>query len=192
MRAFLIPGAFEDLKSRNYKAVLKVYKEAGYEPKFVTIDWKYKTIDDWVAQVKAEISEDDLKNSLLSGFSWGSMIALAVVANYTNPKKLFLFSLSPYFAEDLPHTKKAWLRWSGKKRLAAFKQLYMNQLAAKIDCPTTIFIGDEEVSKYIDMKRRAQEAHRRIKNSRLIIVPKARHDPTGPNYLVAIRQSLAP
>ncbi len=124
MKAFLIPGNGEDLKSRDYQAVLNMYKELGYEPKFVTIDWKYKTIDDWVGQVKAEIPEKDLKESILSGFSWGSMIALTIAANYTNPKKLLLYSLSPYFAEDLPHVKGTWLKWAGKRRVATFKKPY--------------------------------------------------------------------
>ena len=55
MKAYLIPGAFEDIKSRNYQAVLDVYKNLGYQPKFIKIDWKYKTIDDWVQQTKLAI-----------------------------------------------------------------------------------------------------------------------------------------
>ncbi len=191
MKAFLIPGAFEDLKSRDYKAVLDIYKKAGYQPEFVAIDWKYKTINDWVAQVETKISKDNLRNSLLSGFSWGSMIALAIAANYTNPQKLFLFSLSPYFAEDLPHVKKPWLKWSGKRRVTSFKQLYMNELATKIQCPTTIFIGDKEVSKYSDMKRRTREAHKRIAGSKLVMIPGVKHDVADPAYIETIKKELA-
>ena len=113
MKAYLIPGAGEDLKSRDYGAVLKIYKDLGYQPEFVPIDWKYKTIDDWVEQVRTEISKKDLRNSLLSGFSWGSMIAVAIAADY-NPKQLLLFSLSPYFKEDFPLADD-YAKWAGKK-----------------------------------------------------------------------------
>lgn len=190
MKAYLIPGSGEDLKSRDYRAVLNVYKEFGYEPHFVSIDWKYKTIDDWVEQVKSKISKKELENSLLSGFSWGSMIALTLAAEYKNPKKLFLFSLSPYFAEDLPYVKGAWLKWAGKKRVAKFRKLSMNELAAKIKCPTTIFIGGKEVSKYSDMKRRTKEAHKRIKKSKLVEIEGVKHDVGDPRYVAAIRNEL--
>ncbi len=190
MKAYLIPGAFEDLKDRGYQAVLDIYKECGYQAEFIRIDWKYKTIDDWVEQVKTKIPKEDLRNSLLSGFSWGSMIALAISAEHTNPKKLLLFSLSPYFAEDLPNVKKPWFKWAGKYRVAAFKNFSMNKLAAKIDCPTTIFIGSKEVSKYSDMRRRTREAHKRIKGSRVIEIKDVAHDVGNPKYVQAVEKSL--
>ncbi|MEK7096050.1 MAG: alpha/beta hydrolase [Patescibacteria group bacterium] len=190
MKAYLIPGKGEDLKSRDYQTVLNMYKQLGYEPHFVPIDWKYKTIDDWVEQVKAEIPEKDLKESILSGFSWGSIIALTVAANYTNPKKLLLYSLSPYFAEDLPNVKGTWLKWAGKRRVVTFKKLYMNELAVKINCPTVIFVGSKEVSKYSDIQRRTREAHKRIKNSKVIEIKGVKHDVGDPKYVEAIRKAL--
>jgi pimeloyl-ACP methyl ester carboxylesterase len=190
MKAYLIPGAFEDLKSRDYQAVLDVYKAAGYEPEFIKIDWKYKTIDDWVEQVQTMFSKEDIQNSLLSGFSWGSMVALKLAADYAAPKKLFIFSLSPYFAEDLPTVKKPWFKWAGKRRTAAFKQLKMNELAAKIKCPTTIFIGSKERSKYSEMKRRTREAHRRIKGNNLVVIEGAKHDVGDSRYVKAIKKEL--
>ena len=190
MKAYLIPGAFEDLKSRDYQAVLDVYKKLGYEPRFIKIDWKYKTIDDWVEQVQAKLSKENVQDSLLSGFSWGAMIALVLAAKYYSPKKLLLFSLSPYFAEDLPYVKKPWLKWAGKHRVAAFKELKMNELATKIRCPTTIFIGDKEVSKYSDMKRRTHEAHKRINGSKLVIIKGVKHDVGDPLYVKAIKNTL--
>jgi predicted alpha/beta hydrolase family esterase len=99
MKAYLVPGSGEDLKSRDYQAVLDMYKQSGYEPHFINIDWKYKTIDDWVVEVENRISKEDIKNSILSGFSFGSMVALAVAAK-TSPKQLLLFSLSPYFTKN--------------------------------------------------------------------------------------------
>lgn len=188
MKAYLIPGNGEDLKSRNYQAVLNMYKELGYEPKFVPIDWKYKIIDDWLEQVRSKISKQDLEDSLLSGFSFGSMIALTIAAE-VNPKRLLLFSLSPYFKEDFP-LPKSYVNWAGKRRIENFKKVSFNKLAVQINCSTLVFVGSKEVSKYSDMKRRTREAHRRIKGSKVITIKDVKHDVSDQRYVNAIKQAL--
>lgn len=189
MEAFFIPGNGEDLKSRNYKAVLDMYKRQGYKPHFVTINWKYRTIDHWVSEVSNKISGKEIKDSLLSGFSFGSMIALGVAAR-TNPKKLLLYSLSPYFREDRPFPSK-YLKWHGKRRMENFRKFSMNELAAQVHSPTILFIGSKEIEKYADtMGRRAKLAHRTIQNSKLVIVKGASHDVGDPAYVKAIKGAL--
>jgi esterase/lipase len=188
MKAFLIPGSGENLKSRDYQAILDLYKQLGYEPHFVPIDWKYRTVDDWVEQVEKRISKKDLQDSLLSGFSFGSMIALAVAAK-TNSKQLLLFSLSPYFKEDMPLPEK-YGKWAGKRRIENFEKMSFNKLAAEIESPTIIFIGSKEKEKYKDMWHRSNEAHKRIKDSKLILVEGAGHDVTHPSYIKAIVKNI--
>jgi esterase/lipase len=188
MKAFLIPGSGENLKSRDYQAILDLYKQLGYEPHFVPIDWKYRTVDDWVEQVEKRISKKDLQDSLLSGFSFGSMIALAVAAK-TNSKQLLLFSLSPYFKEDMPLPEK-YGKWAGKRRIENFEKMSFNKLAAEIESPTIIFIGFKEKEKYKDMWHRSNEAHKRIKDSKLILVEGAGHDVTHPSYIKAIVKNI--
>ena len=188
MKAYLIPGSGEDLKSRDYQAVLDMYKGLGYESKFIPIDWKYKTIDDWLEQVRSKIPKKDLANSLLSGFSFGSMIALAIAAE-VNPKQLLLFSLSPYFKEDMPLPLK-YEKWAGKRRIENFKQVSFNELAAKIKCPTLLLIGSKEISKYKDMNHRSTEANKRIKNSKLIVVNNIGHNVDNPGYIKVIKKEL--
>jgi pimeloyl-ACP methyl ester carboxylesterase len=190
MKAYLIPGAFEDLKDRNYQSVLDAYKDAGYEPKFIIIDWKYKTIDDWVEQVRTKIPKQDLKNSLLSGFSWGAMIAFTVAAKYTNPKGLLLHDLSPYFAEDLPRVKQSWLKWAGKKRLENFKQLQAMELAKHINCPTVLFLGIGDRKGLIPISRRVNETNKVLKTSRIIRIKGVGHDVADPKYIAAIKNEL--
>ncbi|MDO8591581.1 MAG: alpha/beta hydrolase [bacterium] len=188
MKAFLIPGNGEDLRSRDYQAVLDMYKQLGYEPKFVSIDWKYKTIDDWVEQAKKKIPASDIKNSLLSGFSFGSMIALAIAAE-VNPKRLLLFSLSPYFKEDMP-LPPSYEKWAGKRKIENFKHISFDKLAAQIDCPTMLFVGSKEVSKYADTNHRSSEAKKRIKDSKLVVVKDVGHDAADPKYIEAIKIAL--
>jgi dienelactone hydrolase len=190
MKAYLIPGAFEDLKDRNYQSVLDAYKDAGYEPEFIKIDWKYKTIDDWVEQAKTKIPKQDLKNSLLSGFSWGAMTAFTVAAKYTNPKDLLLHDLSPYFAEDLPRLKPSWLKWTGKKRLENFKQLQAMELAKHINCPTLLFLGIGDRKGLIPISRRVNETNKALKTSRIIRIKGVGHDVADPKYVAAIKNEL--
>lgn len=184
----MIPGSGEDLKSRNYQAVLNLYKQLGYQPEFVPIDWKYKTIDDWVEQVKQKISKIELENSLLSGFSFGSMVALAIAAE-VNPKQLLLFSLSPYFKEDMPLSSR-YEKWAGKRKTENFKHFSFDKLASKIKCPTMLFVGSKEISKYEDTDHRSEEAKKRIKGSKLIVVEGIAHDVGDPKYVEAIRKEM--
>ncbi|HLG90967.1 MAG TPA: hypothetical protein VI336_02285 [Candidatus Saccharimonadales bacterium] len=184
----MIPGNGENLKSRDYQAVLDIYEGLGYEPHFVSIKWKYRTIDDWVEQISSKISGQELQDSLLSGFSFGSMIALSLAAK-VNPKKLLLFSLSPYFKEDFPLPEK-YKQWAGKRRVENFKRLSMDEMAAKINCPTTIFIGKKEIDKHKDMELRSSRAHEKIKHSRLIVVKDVSHDVGDPKYVKSIKDSL--
>ena len=188
MKAYLIPGNREDLKSRDYQAVLNIYKELGYKPKFVPIDWKYKTIDDWVEQVKEKIPKRDLTNSLLSGFSFGSIIALSIAAEI-KPKQLLLFSLSPYFKEDFP-LPKSYATWAGKRRVENFKKVSFNKLAAQVNCPTLIFVGTKEISKHKDTDHRSNEAKKQIKNSKLVLIKDVGHDVGDPKYVEAIKKEL--
>jgi predicted alpha/beta hydrolase family esterase len=187
MKAYLIPGWGEDLNDRDYSSVLATYKKCGYAPQFVPINWKHRTIDDWTEEVKLKITKQDLQSSLLSGFSWGAMTALVLAAEYQNPKRLLLFSLSPYFAEDLPSLKKWWLDAAGKRRVANFKKLPMASLAAKINCPTIIFAGLKEGKQ---IEKRAREANLKIKKSKLIMLDGVKHDVADPRYIEAIRKAL--
>lgn len=164
-----------------------MYKQFGYEPHFVTIDWRYKTINDWVEQVKSKISKRELENSLLSGFSWGAMTSLVLASEYINPKRLLLFSLSPYFAEDIPSLKTWWLKRTGKRRTENFRRLSMVSLSVKIKCPTTIFVGSKEGK---ELNYRVNEAHKRIKNSKLILMNGVKHDVANPKYIEAIKKEL--
>lgn len=162
----------------------------GYEPHFIQINWKYRILDDWVEQVSAKIPKSELQKSLLSGFSFGSMIAIGVAA-ITNPEKLLLFSLSPYFEEDRPFPAK-YQKWHGKRRIANFKKLSFNQLASQIKCPTWIFVGNKEIEKYPDTTgRRVKTAHRIIADSKLVKIDDVGHDVGDPAYVKAIKKALS-
>lgn len=185
MKAYLIPGWGEDLNDRNYEAILNVYKQAGYEPQFLPITWSYRTIEDWVEEIKNKLSKNQIQNSLLSGFSFGAMTAFSVAGTYQNPKKLHLFSLSCYYNDDKPKT--SWLQSIGKRRAASFKAINFSKLASNIKCSTDIYCGSKEGP---EMLHRANQANKAIASSRLFIVDGVSHDATDPQYVRTIKTAL--
>jgi pimeloyl-ACP methyl ester carboxylesterase len=185
----LVPGFQEDIKTRDYKSVLQAIEAQGYRAKFVPIQWKRTTIEDWLKELETEYARHDPKDTVLAGFSYGSMTAF-VAATKRMPAELWLFSFSPYFSDDLPKLKKSWKNGIGHRRVTAFSKLDFNQLAKKITCPAIIMLGAVEADKYPLMVNRAQAAKQHIKNNRYIVVDGADHDVADKNYVAAIAKAI--
>jgi len=184
-----VPGFMEDLTSRNYQKTIQAIEQKGYKVKFVPIKWQRTTINDWEKELNKEYLKYNPQNIILAGFSYGSMTAF-VSATKINPSELWLFSLSPYFSEDMSKMKKLWLKYIGKHRNIAFSKLDFNKLALKIKCKTLIFIGEAEMKKYPLMTNRTNIAHNKIKNSQVIIVPNCKHDVTDEKYITSIKENI--
>ncbi len=187
----LVPGFKENLKSRDYKSILNTIKKSGYKVKLVPIQWNRTTIDDWLAELELEYSKYDPKETILAGFSFGAMTAFTAAAR-KNSCELWLFSLSPYFSEDI-HSKnmrKSWLNHIGHRRVSAFDRLNFQNLAKRIKCKTLIFAGSEELNKWSGMRYRAFNAKRLIENSALITIDGVGHDVSDKLYISAIRHAI--
>lgn len=184
-----VPGFREELTTRNYDVTLKAIEAKGYQVNFVPIKWERTRISDWVGQLDDTYSKYDPKNIILAGFSYGAMTAF-VSAVRQNPFELWLFSLSPYFADDMPKIKKSWLSSIGHRRASNFKELDFNTLAKSITCKTLIVVGEVEAKKYPLVGNRANVASKAIPNSELVWVPKAGHDVTDKNYIKAIQEAI--
>jgi pimeloyl-ACP methyl ester carboxylesterase len=185
----LCPGNRETIENMPYPNLIKAIEKAGYKVKFIPIKWKYSTIHDWIAQLEGKYLKLDPKNTILAGFSFGSMIVFAEAAKRP-PAELWLFSLSPYFAEDLPLLKDRWKKGIGKKRVKVFEGLKFNELVKGISSKTLLFAGDEEMKKYPDLAYRFEDAHTKIPNSKLIIAEDVGHDVTHPDYIKTIVQNI--
>jgi pimeloyl-ACP methyl ester carboxylesterase len=183
------PGFNEGLHTRDYTAVMDAIRSKGYAVKFIPINWKHTTITDWVGQLEQEYDKHDPANTILAGFSYGSMTSF-VAASHRNPAELWLFSLSCYFAEDMPHIKKWWANIIGKRRAAAFNELSFDETVKNIHCPTAIFLGELEAKHFELLTNRCNIAHKAIKNSRLFVAPHARHDVADKNYITAITDAI--
>jgi pimeloyl-ACP methyl ester carboxylesterase len=184
-----VPGFKEGLTDRNYKAVLKVIESKGYKAVFVPMQWKRTTITDWEAELAKVYEKYEPKNTILAGFSYGAMTAL-VAASKRVPAGLWLFSLSPYFSEDIPFLKLAWLRAIGKQRQERFWRLSFDELYPKVVCPVKLFAGSKELQKWPDMARRAEDAAQKFKNCTYTVVENVGHNIEHPLYIQAIKEQV--
>jgi pimeloyl-ACP methyl ester carboxylesterase len=185
----LVPGFMEDLGSRDYGKLIKAIEDKGYRVKFVPIKWRRTTIVEWVDELNKVYSKYNSEDVILAGFSFGAMTSL-VSASKRNPSQLWLFSLSPYFSDNIPHLKKWVYNLVGKNRCNEFSKLIFKSISSKIECKTLIFIGEKEITKYSDMEHRSKIANQLIKNSQLIVVPGAEHDVADTRYIESIKKSI--
>lgn len=167
------------------KSTLSLIEKKGYSVKLIEIDWR-ATVDVWVHQLKAASIVLDSKKKIYAGFSFGAITCLVAAAS-CNPAQLWLMSLSPYFAEDVPEHSVERAAYVRENRLEHVTSLRFGPLASKITCPTTLFVGADESE---GSRGRTTEAHRAIPGSRLIVVPGTKHDLYTPNYQRALAQEL--
>lgn len=184
-----IPGFREDIKSRDYKSTLAAIESKGYQVKFVPINWARTTIEDWAKELNKEYSQHEPADTILAGFSFGSMTAF-IAAVDKNPSELWLFSFSPYFSDDMPDMKKSWLSNIGHRRADSFRKLNFNSLAKSIKCKTLIIVGEVEAAKYPLINKRSKIAHQKIANSNLVVVEGADHDVSDKNYIATITEAI--
>ena len=186
-----VPGYPEDLDSRDYAGTMRAIEKRGYIVVYVPIEWKRRTIDNWVQELENVYTKHDPRNTILAGFSFGAMTAFTAAAK-VNPSELWLFSLSSYFAEDLlsKAQNKSWLKIIGHRRVEAFSKLKFEELANKISCKTLLFYGQKELDNWPIMNERAQSAHRLLRNNTFIPIPGVGHDVADKIYVEAIESLI--
>ncbi|MBI4174325.1 MAG: hypothetical protein HY517_01665 [Candidatus Aenigmarchaeota archaeon] len=183
------------MKSKRYRKVLNLFRKRGFEVIEVRIKWKNNTMTDYVNQFLHNYKPK--KESYLFGFSFGAVIAL-LSAKKAMPECLILCSLSPYFREDLPMTRKIWGKtidkYFKKKDLDDLKKYSFQKVAKGVRCKTILLAGDMECvirgKNNPIVEDRARDAKRRIKNSHLIIVKNGKHDISQKEYNAALRKVI--
>lgn len=191
-----VSGFRENIDEPGRRELMRMFHEKGYGARFVPIKWSRSTLDGWLRELEAIYEKYDANDVILAGFSFGAMTAFLAAAR-RNPSELWLFSLSPYFAEDMPYRKNtdtpSDLRDVGARRIAVFGRTSFRENAEKILCPTKIFMGEKEPLARGwggHMLRRFTEAGALIKNARKIVAPNVGHDVSNPNYIGAIRGKI--
>ncbi len=181
----MIPGFGESISQKRYSPIVKSFKSNEFNVVPVSIDWKYRTMSDYVDQFLDKVKE--IRQFYLFGFSFGAMVSV-ISSSRIQPRAQILCSLSPYFKEDFKYIPESWHRFIGKKRVEDFRALSFNNLASKVKCKTFILAGTLEAK---EVGRRVEEAHKRIANSELILVDGAKHDVAQKEYAESLDKLIA-
>ncbi len=183
-KIFIIPGYRHKSGDQAYIDLVNVFEKKKLASIVVPIKWKYSAFNKWLAEFDAFYEKNKAEETVLLGFSYGAMIALAAAVKI-QPKLLILCSLSPYFKEDLVTMKKSWVRAIGKRQMADFEKVSFNELAKNIKSKTILLLGEKETIKYPELADRVKIAHQKI-SSKLVMVPNGDHNIGQKEYLEAI------
>jgi len=187
----LIPGFQENIDSRDYRKTMAAIRSVGYDVKFVPITWTRTTIKQWLEELHAVYQKYDPTRTILAGFSFGAITAF-VEATKRPPTALWLFSLSPYLAEDQASNgfKPSWRRSIGHRRADSFKALHFTSLIQHLSSSDVIFFyGDKELKTWPDIQYR-HDTLAMLPGVREIFIPEAKHDITSDAYVQAIKESI--
>lgn len=193
---FIIPGFRQEDQgvTEQFGWLEKEMKHRGFRTFLVPIKWKYRTMSDYISQFKTFYEKHRSSNNQVLGFSYGAVIAFST-ATELRPKKIWLCSLSPDFKEDLPWAKKRFgadnlEKWLGKRRLDDISMRSGLKLAKSLDIPATLFYGEIEAEKFTQLKKRVDDTVKHAKQARVVVVPKAPHSISHPNYKEALIKYL--
>jgi len=129
-RVLFVPGRTHYLHDADYPSLLKAIDAKDYDSRFVPIKWEGTTLVDWTEQLSAEYDKCDPDNTVLAGFSMGAMAAFIIAANAPKkPQGLWLGSLSPYFAEDLPTANPQWRADQTPEHFSSPSRNYIQQVS---------------------------------------------------------------
>lgn len=156
---------------KSYQKVMNCFREKGFEAVPINITWKQNTMRDYVEEFISQLKIETGNEVHAFGFSFGAMI-IFLAAPFIRFKQIYLCSLSPYFREDLFSLTKTDKKLLGKKRIEYFQTISFNAVAKYVLCSTVLTVGAREASS---VRHRTYAAKQKIKESKLIIIPDARH-----------------
>lgn len=183
---FILTGFKQKKDNSQFKWMKPFFTKLGYEVKVFAADWNYHVMSDYLADFKKYYEANKGKKNYILGFSYGAMIAF-LTAKETQPEKLYLCSLSPYFKEDMKKLRPDWQRKIGTRRIVDLKNHSFNRTVKEIKVPTVVLYGEAEGEKFPSLKKRCEAAHAALGKSKIIVVPEAPHKPDHPEYITSIK-----
>lgn len=180
--AYIIPGLGENPRKRCYKEIASSFKKKNIDVVGVRMPWKRHVMSDYIDYFLNEYYKEG-KETYLLGFSFGAYISF-VASSKISPQLQFLCSLSPYFKEDLHLIRPSWTHYWGKRRMEDYKNFSFSNIAKDISCRTLLIVGDQEGPEIL---RRAQDAHKKISNSKLVIMENVRHNIGDQKYINTVK-----
>jgi hypothetical protein len=186
--ALIVPD-FGDRQDERYQMVGSLFKEQGIEPAFMPIDWHRAVLTRNIAQFSNYYDRYDRRTTVIFGYALGAMISF-VQSSIRPPAALILASLESWFAEDIPLRSKTDVAALGLRRLADFESFDFDALVKFIVSPTYVLIGKSEASRIPSMRLRAEAVSKKVKDSKLLMLPGVKRDLASPVYREALRNVI--
>jgi alpha/beta superfamily hydrolase len=188
---YIIPGFQEYTKQPEYKKIGSFFKAKGFKVVYTDITWNYKVMSNYVKEFTTKYKFDQKNDNYFIGFSFGAVISFLASAKL-KPKAQILCSLSGVFKEDFatcsPEFEKIAYKYCRKRRVNDLKKISFNKLYPNVKCKSIILMGDSELKEMI---KRGKDAHKKLKKSKLIIVPNNKHDIRKKEYMDAIKEVIS-
>jgi dienelactone hydrolase len=186
---FFIPGFGQKATDKKFSWLINFLKKNNFNVIKVPVEWKYKTMTDYVCDFEEFYNKNKTETNYILGFSYGAVITF-LSASKLKPKKIYLCSLSPDFKEDLSGMKLWIKKLIGKRRIIEMKKNSGKIIAKNLLVPSVVFYGGTEGKIYPKLKIRCEETVKLAKNSKLIVIKKAPHDINYPEYMDAVKNEI--
>lgn len=183
--AIVVPGFGENGRSRAYVAVARCLRRAGWRVVLCVPKWSRRTADDWLAHVLLACRREARRGGKLAGFGFSAgAMALYRASGQVRFERLWLCSVSPFFAEDVPLLPPFVWKVLGARRKAAFQRAVP---------PTKPLVGRSWVAfgegEWKLVAGRARRVARHL-SGEMEAVPGAPHDIGHPSYLAAAEKAI--
>ena len=159
---YIIPGYTESSSNEPYKHIAHFFTQKGYAVHILSINWKYRTMSDYINVAKTQIRSDCSSVSIL-GFSFGAFIAASLATTCT-VETLYLCSLSPYYSEIIPIVPTSWQKALGTKRMRDFQKYSLVEIAKHTKATVHFFQGETELVSWPSMVQCKNIAQSNYKN----------------------------
>lgn len=184
---YIIPWFWQTSKSEWFNAIAQYAENLWYQVVFITIEWKRRTIFDYVQDSVNQFIHTQADKVSILWFSFWAMIAYDLASKIT-VDSLFLCSLSPYFSEDLSRIKWRRKQYLWKKRMDAFWKFYFLERAKTVNAKKLyLFVWENETK---EIWRRIEDAKILLPFAEIIIVPNTKHNISSQEYLKRIDEVL--
>lgn len=181
-----VPGFEEGRSDRDYDALIERLEKLGYAVEFVSINWQKTTQKDWLATLMDCYKKYDPAQTILAGFSFGAVTALLAAAERA-PSELWLFSLSPLFAEWADE----WTDDKYQHLLAECRQTSLSDVVTNVQCPIKLFAGELELKKWYYSKE-AFDQLSHLSHCQSFVVPSTGHAVEEFRYVEMIVKNVEP
>lgn len=188
---FLISGLRLNVTTTHekYRPLSEGLNQKGYKVVPVDINWKHKSVSQFVAEFKNIYRANSSQYNIVVGNSFGAVVAFVSAADL-KPDLVILASLSPYFKEDISVEEgyKRGLRF-GTKRLKDMMNYSAKAVAKNINATevyTKLLYGELEKQTVPYLVSRVKKTANDLEREELIEVKAAPHSMSDPVYIQAI------